>query len=202
MQSIKLIPFILASASPRRRELLNEAGLVFSVVASRTTEAILPEEAPRDYVVRVAEEKAREVATRHPHTWILAADTIVEIDKQILGKPHNDADARRMLQLLSGRSHHVMTAFIILHTTRLKTIRRLVTSSVTFKTLSSVQIAAYLATGESKDKAGAYAVQGLGSELVEDVTGSYTNVVGLPMDEVLAALQTLGIVETKSNLPR
>jgi septum formation protein len=104
-----------------------------------------------------------------------------------------------MLHLLSGRSHHVMTAFVILQSERQKTVHQLVTSTVTFKTLSDTQIAAYLATGEPADKAGAYAVQGLGSDLVECVTGSYTNVVGLPMDEVCAALQTLGIVGTKSD---
>jgi len=199
MPSTPLIPLILASASPRRRELLSKAGVVFSIVPSRTTEEVWPAEAPKDYVVRVAEEKAREVATRHAHAWILAADTIVEIDETILGKPRDEADGSRMLQLLSGRRHHVMTAFIILHAERQETVRQLVTSTVTFKTLSEAQIMAYLATGEPADKAGAYAVQGLGGELVQGVAGSYTNVVGLPMDELLSALQTLGIVETKSD---
>ena len=197
-----LTPLILASASPRRRELLTKAGGVFSIVPSRTTEEVWPAEAPKDYVVRVAEEKAREVATRHSDAWILAADTIVEIDGKILGKPRDEADGSRMLQLLSGRSHHVMTAFIILRAERQETARQLVTSTVTFKTLSEAQIASYLATGEPADKAGAYAVQGLGGDLVQGVTGSYTNVVGLPMDEVLAALHTLGIAETKSGQSR
>jgi septum formation protein len=196
---ISLTPLILASASPRRRELLTQAGLVFTIVPSRTTEEVWPAEAPQDYVVRVAEEKAREVATRHPHAWILAADTIVEIDGKILGKPRDEADGSRMLQLLSGRSHHVMTAFIILHAERQETAHQLVTSTVTFKTLSAAQITSYLATGEPADKAGAYAVQGLGGDLVQGVAGSYTNVVGLPMDEVLTALQTLGLVETNPN---
>lgn len=193
-----LAPLILASASPRRRGLLNKAGLAFCVVPSRTTEEVWPTEAPKDYVVRVAEEKAHEVATRHPHAWILAADTIVEIDGKILGKPRDETDANRMLHLLSGRSHHVMTAFIILQSQQQKTVRQLVTSTVTFKALSAAQIEAYVATGEPADKAGAYAVQGLGSDLVEGVTGSYTNVVGLPMDEVYAALQVLGISATKT----
>lgn len=197
--TILLTPLILASASPRRRELLSKAGVAFCVVPSHTTEEVWPAEAPQDYVVRVAEEKAREVATRHPHTWILAADTIVEIEGQILGKPHDTADGSRMLHLLSGRSHHVMTAFIILRSEGQKTVRQLVTSTVTFKALSDAQIMAYLATGEPADKAGAYAVQGLGGDLVESVTGSYTNVVGLPMDEVCAALQVLGLVGTKSD---
>ena len=196
--STSLTPLILASASPRRRELLTTAGVVFSIVPSRTTEEVWPAEAPKDYVLRVAEEKAREVATRHPQAWILAADTIVEIDGKILGKPRDVADGSRMLQLLSGRSHHVMTAFIILHAERQETTRQLVTSTVTFKTLSEAQITSYLATGEPTDKAGAYAVQGLGGDLVQGVTDSYTNVVGLPMDEVLTALHTLGIVETKT----
>lgn len=185
------IPLILASASPRRRALLRQAGLRFRVVPSHTTEEVRPGEPPRQYVLRTAEEKARAVASSYPAAWILAADTIVEIDGHILGKPRDEADGRRMLRLLSGRHHRVMTAFVVLRADH--QVGRLVTSTVSFKALSEAQIRAYLATGEPKDKAGAYAVQGQGRALVAEVDGSYTNVVGLPMDEVLASLQALGI---------
>ena len=186
-----LIPLILASASPRRRELLHKAGLQFRVVPSHTTEEVRPGETPRQYVLRTAKEKALAVARSYPAAWILAADTIVEIDGHILGKPRDEADGRRMLRLLSGRRHRVMTAFVVLRADQ--QVERLVTSTVSFKVLSEAQISAYLATGEPADKAGAYAVQGQGRALVAYVDGSYTNVVGLPMDEVLASLQALGI---------
>ena len=184
-------PLILASASPRRRELLQNAGLRFRVIPSQTAEEVRPGEAPRDYVQRTARDKARAVARDHPAAWILAADTIVEIDGQILGKPRDEADGRRMLGLLSGRHHRVMTAFVVLGAEH--QVERLVTSTVRFKPLSEAQIGAYLASGEPADKAGAYAIQGQGRALVADMQGSYTNVVGLPMDEVLACLQALGI---------
>ena len=184
-------PLILASASPRRRELLQNAGLRFRVIPSQTAEEVRPGEAPRDYVQRTARDKARAVARDHPAAWILAADTIVEIDGQILGKPRDEADGRRMLGLLSGRHHRVMTAFVVLGAEH--QVERLVTSTVRFKPLSEAQIGAYLASGEPADKAGAYAIQGQGRALVADMQGSYTNVVGLPMDEILACLQALGI---------
>ena len=184
-------PLILASASPRRRELLHNAGLRFRVIPSQTAEEVRPGEAPRDYVRRTARDKARAVARSEPAAWILAADTIVEIDGQILGKPRDEADGGRMLGLLSGRQHRVMTAFVVLGAER--RVERLVTSTVRFKTLSEAQIGAYLASGEPADKAGAYAIQGRGRALVADMQGSYTNVVGLPMDEVLACLQALGV---------
>ncbi len=194
-----LSPLILASASPRRRELLQQVGLRFRVVPSHATEEVRPGETPREYVLRTAQEKAQAVARRYPTAWILAADTIVEIDGHILGKPCDEAAGRRMLRLLSGRRHRVMTAFVVLHTEQ--QVGRLITSTVSFKTLSESQISAYLATGESKDKAGAYAVQGQGRALVAELDGSYTNVVGLPMDEVLACLQDLGIYNPGSLRP-
>ena len=191
-------PLILASASPRRRELLQNAGLRFRVIPSQTAEEVRPGEAPRDYVRRTARDKARAVARDHPAAWILAADTIVEIDGQILGKPRDEADGRRMLGLLSGRQHRVMTAFVVLGAEH--QVERLVTSTVRFKPLSEAQIGAYLASGEPADKAGAYAIQGQGRALVADMQGSYTNVVGLPMDEVLACLQALGIKAPPADL--
>ncbi len=185
---------ILASASPRRRELLQGIGVVFTVIPSDTAEAAQPGELPQEYALRVAGEKALDIARRHPGVWILGADTIVEIAGEVLGKPQDTTDGRRMLRLLSSRTHQVMTAFILLDGEGHVRARQVVTSRVTFKPLSDVQIHAYLATGEPFDKAGAYAVQGLGASLVERVEGSYTNVVGLPMDEVQAALHTAGLL--------
>ena len=184
-------PLILASASPRRRELLQNAGLRFRVIPSQTAEEVRPGEAPPRLCPTDGQDKARAVARDHPAAWILAADTIVEIDGQILGKPRDEADGRRMLGLLSGRQHRVMTAFVILGAEH--RVERLVTSTVRFKPLSEAQIGAYLASGEPADKAGAYAIQGQGRALVADMQGSYTNVVGLPTDEVLACLQALGV---------
>jgi septum formation protein len=185
---------ILASASPRRRELLQGAGVAFTVIPSNTPEAAEFGETPPEYALRVASEKAQDVADKYPGAWVLGADTIVEIDGEVLGKPRDVADGQRMLSTLSGRTHQVMTAFALLDGDSRVRIRQVDTSRVTFKPLTDAQIRAYLATGEPFDKAGAYAVQGLGASLVERVEGSYTNVVGLPLDEVQAALRAVGLL--------
>lgn len=184
---------ILASASPRRRELLSNAGISFIVIPSSAPETMQAGETPQEYALRVAGEKALDVARSHPGFWVLAADTIVEIDGQVLGKPRDEADGQRMLRLLSGRTHRVMTAFILLDGEGQARATQAVASRVTFRPLADGQIDDYLATGEPFDKAGAYAVQGLGAALVERVEGSYTNIVGLPIDEVLAALRAAGL---------
>lgn len=191
---------ILASASPRRRQLLQEAGLAFIVRASNTEEVILPEESSDAYALRIAREKAQEVARHCAGDWILGADTIVEIDDHILGKPRDLEDGVRMLRLLSGRTHQVKTAFAILDAAGHVRAQQIVTSRVTFKALSDAQIHEYLATGEPFDKAGAYAVQGIGAALVDSVEGSYTNVVGLPVAEVLVALRALDALPTEKDL--
>lgn len=190
-------PLILASASPRRRELLQQAGVVFSIVPSNAAEDILRGEAPTDYSLRVAEAKAREVARNHSGSWVLGADTIVVVSGEILGKPRDYADGQRMLRLLSGRRHEVMTAFALIDGDGKIDTRQIVTTTVTFRSLSEEQIQEYLATGEPFDKAGAYAVQGIGAALVEKVEGSYTNVVGLPIDEVLEVLRSVGLYRHK-----
>lgn len=184
---------ILASASPRRRELLQQAGVAFTAIPSHTAEDILPGEAPADYALRVAEAKAREVFKNHSGSLVLSADTIVVVNGEILGKPRDHSDGQRMLRLLSGRIHAVMTAFVLINSDGQTATRQVVTTTVTFKPLADTQIQEYLATGEPFDKAGAYAVQGIGSALVEKVEGSYTNVVGLPIDEVLEALRSAGL---------
>lgn len=189
-------PLILASASPRRRELLRQAGVTFTVIPSNAAEDGLPGEDPTEYALRVAEAKAREVAQKHVGNLVLGADTIVVVNGEILGKPRDHSDGQRMLRLLSGRVHAVMTAFVLIDGDGRTATRQVVTTTVTFRSLADTQIQEYLATGEPFDKAGAYAVQGIGAALVERVEGSYTNVVGLPVDEVLAALRAAGMDQT------
>ena len=185
---------ILASASPRRRELLQKTQLRFRIIPSQTEETHRSGETPETYVTRVAAEKAGAVAQHHPGFWVLAADTIVTFEGQIFGKPANPDSARQMLTTLSGQTHQVLTAFILLDQAGNTTTAEVVTSQVTFKALSETEVAAYLATGEPFDKAGAYAIQGKGRDLIARVSGSRTNVIGLPMDEVTAALRTVGLL--------
>ena len=195
MPSEQSVPrLILASASPRRRTLLRQTSLRFRVIPSRTEETRRREEPPQTYVARIAAEKARAVAERQPGFWVLAADTIVVLEGQVFGKPTNVDHARQMLTSLSGRSHHVMTAFVLLDPAGQTTAAERVTSQVTFKELSESEVTAYLATGEPFDKAGAYAIQGKGRDLVAQVSGSRTNIIGLPMDEVTAALRAVGLL--------
>jgi len=195
MEQHRITPhLILASTSPRRRELLSRIGVSFTVVPSNTPEEVRAGETPQEYALRVAGEKALDVARKHPGAWVLGADTIVAIDGEVLGKPRDDADGQRMLRRLSGRTHQVMTAFVLVDGGGQVRTQQIVISQVTFKPLSDLQIRQYLATGEPFDKAGAYAVQGRGASLVERVEGSYTNVVGLPIDEVLAALRPTGLL--------
>jgi septum formation protein len=171
------------------------------VIPSNTAEEAQAGEIPEAYALRVAVEKAADVARRYPGAWVLGADTIVEIDGEILGKPRDETDGERMLRLLSGRTHQVMTAFVLIDGQGQVRTSQVVTSRVTCKPLSEAQIREYLATGEPFDKAGAYAVQGLGAALVERVEGSYTNVIGLPVDEVLAVLRTAGLLDNDSAQP-
>ena len=185
---------ILASASPRRRELLQQTPLRFRVIPSHTEETRRSEETAQTYVARIAAEKARAVAERQPGFWVLAADTIVVLEGQVFGKPTDLDSARQILTTLSGRPHQVMTAFVLLDTAGKTTAAEVVTSQVTFKELSASEVTAYLATGEPFDKAGAYAFQGKGRDLIAQVSGSHTNIIGLPLDEVTAALRAVGLL--------
>lgn len=173
---------VLASGSPRRRELLAHLGLPFTVVAADVDEAPLPGEAPLDLVRRLAAAKAMAV----DGDPVLAADTIVEVDGEILGKPVDAADARRMLALLSGRAHHVHTGVALRAGER--QVVDVVTTDVTFVALTPEAVEWYLATGEPYDKAGAYAIQGAGGVFVESIRGSVSNVVGLPLTTVASLL--------------
>ena len=170
--------FVLASASPRRAELLRAAGFDFDVIPGTADEGRLPGELPEDYVRRVAEAKAATVRERVADLPVLAADTIVIVGETILGKPTDEADARRMLSLLSGRTHLVMTG-VTLANGGIRT--EIEVTSVEFETLSTHEIEWYATSGEPSDKAGAYAIQGLASRYVRRISGSYSNVVGLPV---------------------
>lgn len=179
---------ILASASPRRRELLSRAQIVFDVVHSGLDEVRDADESARDYALRMARDKARAVSERNPHRMVLAADTVVECGGVILEKPADADDAARMLAALSGRTHTVVTAFALARDERIIDSQA-VTSRVTFRELTRDEIAAYIATGEPFDKAGAYGIQGIGGGFIAHVEGSRDNVMGLPVDEVIAALE-------------
>lgn len=189
-----LQPFVLASASPRRREMLAGVGLDFQVEAAAIDERVRPGEAPEVFVVRIAEEKARVVAQRHPGLWVLTADTVVVVDGEILGKPADAEEAVRMLTRLAGRGHEVWTGFCLGQAGREGQVCQAVRTEVRFAELPAAVIRAYVATGDPLDKAGGYGIQSLGGFMVAAISGSYSNVVGLPLAEVLAALTTVGLI--------
>lgn len=186
---------ILASKSPRRRYLLEQAGLEFDVIPSDIDESTIALDAPDMYVQLLAKAKAAEIARRFPDRWVIGADTIVLIDRQILGKPDGKTAARKMLHRLSGQTHQVFTGVAICCFGLNKIHTDAVCTDVTFKTLSPGEIEWYIHTDEPFDKAGAYAIQGLGTFLVKSIRGSYTNVVGLPVCEVIGYLLSEGIIE-------
>ena len=185
---------ILASASPRRRELLRAVGVRFRVVPSRIEEVPAPGEPPLRFVRRAAREKGEEVALRNPSAFVLSADTIVVAKGKILGKPADRKEGRRMLSLLAGREHLVHTAACLLRADGGYRDGLCVTTRVRFRSLTGEEIAAYLRTGESDDKAGAYAAQGAGNLLIDRISGSFTNVVGLPMTQTLSMLARAGLL--------
>lgn len=186
---------VLASASPRRTELMELAGISFSVVPADICEDVLPEELPADHVIRLSREKADAVATKHDGRFFIGADTIVVLDGAILGKPVDAADAKRMLSGLSGRDHEVITGFTVFDKVSGIHISRSVCTEVTFKKLTDKEIAAYIATGCPMDKAGAYAIQGGAVHFVRSINGSYTNVIGLPMTELYEVLLTMQAID-------
>ncbi len=182
-----LRPLVLASQSPRRQELLARLGLCFRVFPAEVEEPPpAPEVSPPDYALELSRLKALWVAEKCPQQAVLAADTIVVAQGEILGKPHDAAQAQEMLSLLSGKEHEVITAYTLVCDQ--KSLSRWVKTKVFFKELSPLEIKAYLATGEPFDKAGAYAVQGIASYMVREIRGSVTNVIGLPLYEVVEDL--------------
>jgi len=185
---------ILASESPRRYELLMQMGLDFEVIPSKIFEGFVQAESPKDHVIRLAEAKAREVASKYPDRWVVAADTIVCINGSILGKPQGREEAVEMLRRLSGQDHRVLTGFSVCHSRRGESDREVVQTVVRMKPFTSAEIDWYVGTGEPYDKAGGYAIQGIGSFMIESIQGSYTNVVGLPLCELIQMLNRLGAI--------
>ncbi len=186
------VPIILASASPRRRELLAQAGFTFDVVPAHVPEVQKTGEDPIHFVTRLAREKAEAVAATHaltPDTLVLGADTIVVVDEEILGKPRDEADAARMLRQLSGKTHQVITGVCLAKGRERQ--RAAEVTFVRFNTLSDSEIAAYVATDEPLDKAGAYAIQGRAGRWVPRIHGCYFNVVGLPLALVSSMIEAM-----------
>ncbi|BCG46772.1 Septum formation protein Maf [Citrifermentans bremense] len=183
---------VLASASPRRSELLESAGIQFRVVPADINEEPLPGEEPVDHVRRLAEGKARAAADLAEGRFFLGADTIVLCDGEIMGKPKDAADAERMLKKLSGVPHEVVTGFAIYDRERKGAVVEAIRTKVFFKQLRDEEVRDYIATGCPFDKAGAYAIQGGAAHMVQKIEGSYTNVVGLPLCEVVDALRVIG----------
>jgi len=186
---------ILASASPRRQQYLLDMGLTFTVQTAAIDEQPRVEEDPFSFVIRMAKEKAAVVSASFPDAWIISGDTIVCLGKRILGKPANAEDAVNQLMALSGREHTVRTGFCVAHAGRQIEIAQVETTKVCFTTFTETTARAYVATGESLDKAGAYAIQGKGACLVQSIKGSYSNVVGLPLCELIDVLRMQGIIE-------
>jgi len=180
-------PLLLASKSPRREALLSALGWKFRIVDPGVAEVHLPGEPPGKTCRRLALEKAKSVSERYPESFVIAADTIVVHEGKILGKPSDDAEAAAMLRVLSGSTHEVMTGIALcLGGTCLEDVE---VTQVSFRSLSEEEIAAYVSTGEGKDKAGAYAIQGLGALLVSGISGCYFNVVGLPLHRLSLMLE-------------
>jgi septum formation protein len=187
---------ILASSSPRRAEILREAGIAFQICATHIDETPIPGETARAMVARLAEAKARAAAVQIGASMreciIVGADTTVELDGEIIGKPRDSADAREMLARLSGRTHHVLTGIFVLQLPGNAARAAVENSAVTFGPIGEEEIDAYVATAEPLDKAGAYAIQGLAGRYIPRIEGCYFNVVGLPLARVYGLLRGLG----------
>lgn len=186
---------ILASASPRRSELLTQIGVAFSVQPAHIDETPRAPESPGDYVERLAREKALAISTDFPGEIVLGSDTSVVLEGAILGKPSDEAEATTMLTRLSGKTHQVMTAIAVTKGEHCESL--LVVTDVSFRVLAQGEIAAYVSTGEPMDKAGSYGIQGLGGIFVKQLKGSYSAVVGLPLQETAALLANAGCIVWK-----
>ncbi len=188
---MKHTKLILASGSPRRRELLSRLGISFEIITKNIDESTIADETPSDLVQRLARQKAQAVYQDHPSCTILAADTVVALDGKIMGKPHDQNEAFAYLSMLNNRTHEVFSGICLIDKGQLKT--QVVCTKVTFGCFSDDILKAYIATGEGADKAGAYAIQGQGAFLISSILGSPTNVIGLPMQEVCMLLMKAGI---------
>jgi septum formation protein len=187
-------PFILASASPRRKELLRSMGLKLKIIPAHVDETHINGESPQTHVRRLSSDKATVIADQHPKALVLGADTIVVIDGLILGKPKNKSQARAMLERLSNRQHTVFTGFTIVSAGFGISKTKVVRSAVRFKKISPEEMDWYVNCDEPYDKAGGYAVQGKGAYFIKAIRGSYTNVIGLPLCEVLEELKQIDAV--------
>jgi len=190
---------ILASASPRRKEILEITGLKFSVCVSDYEEDLSLKLPPRDLARFLSRKKAETIAHKYKNAIIIAADTVIVFKNRILGKPHRDKEAGKMLRLLNGRSHSVITGFTILDTGSGKKLSRSVETKVYFKRLSMEEIRAYVRSKEPLDKAGAYAIQGLGAVFIERIEGDFFNVVGLPLCALTESLKEFGVYVLKKS---
>ena len=186
--------FILASKSPRRSEMLMKLGFDFDAIPSGVEESPLPGESPREHVIRLAEAKALDIGKQYRDRWVIAADTIVLNNGSILGKPKDEEEALQMLSRLCGREHSVLTGFSAHHFGKEKGGSQAVETAVRVKPLLPAEMKWYVSTGEPFDKAGAYAIQGIGSFMIESIRGSYTNVVGFPLCELVEMLNRLGAI--------
>jgi septum formation protein len=182
---------VLASSSPRRRQLLDLIGIPHEVRPANIDETMRPREAPRRHAERLAREKATVIATRDPDVITIGADTVVVINRKVLGKPRDDAEAFHMLSQLSGREHTVVTAVAVSRGRKLRSAIEEV--QVKFRRLRDDEIEAYVATGEPMDKAGAYGIQGYGATIVESINGDYFAVMGLPLARLTALMRDLGV---------
>ena len=187
------VRFVLASSSPRRRELLKSIGLEFDVVPSHIPEVRGKGETPEEYVARLSREKARAIAEKHPDRWVIAADTTVVLGDQVLEKPVDDADAKRMLSAISGDTHVVFTGVTLRRIEPVYADTHVTMTEVRMLPMTPHDIDWYVATGEPRDKAGAYAAQGLGGMFIDSIHGSFTNVVGLPLASLFQMLRKAGI---------
>lgn len=194
---IKKPGIILASNSPRRRELLGMAGIKFEVIPASFDEESVPFMEPSEYTKLLAEQKALEIARKNPDHMVIGADTIVVIDDQILNKPSSKNDATKMMRMLSGRTHRVFTGICLACLSEHRIYTDSIITDVTFKSLTNEEINWYTNTDEPYDKAGGYAVQGAGVFMIESINGSYTNVIGLPVSHVLSHLLDNGFISYK-----
>jgi len=197
MRHIRTI--ILASASPRRKEILEKTGLEFRVDESRCKEKIDTGLKPHDLAKFLSREKAREVARRYANALVIAADTIVVLRGRIFGKPCDREQAKEMLRVFSGKTHSVITGFTIIDTASNKELSGSKSSKVFFKRLSAEEIEAYIRSGEPLDKAGAYGIQGLGAVLIKRIEGDFFNVMGLPLNALAESLKKFGVNVLMSN---
>ncbi len=190
---MKPVAVVLGSSSPRRKEILGDLGIRFTVAHADIDESALPGETVEQTALRLAQEKARKISLQHPDALVIAADTLVALDGEMMGKPDDAPHAAAMLEKLSGKTHDVFTAVAFTLGAEKLEERALCRSQVTFKILGRAAINAYAATGEPLGKAGAYAIQGKGAALIESYAGSHSNIVGLPAREVLRFFMAFGL---------